>query len=582
MKENPELFKNCSWQNADLCLKMVRRDGLLLEYVKKQNYIICNNAVKKNGDAIKFVHDEFQTKQIQITALSNKLGAIKYIKNPTEDVILGAFENILGRYKGITLQDIGIENQTKKICIKAVSKTNENIKYVDPKYYPDVLKVNGSCFDLIEKKYRTPELIRIAIKSYGNNIKLIDKKDQTPELALLAVKSKSEVLEYIRPDLQTEEMCYIALKESESQFKFIRKDLQNSKMVMMAIPYFTYSMKISEVREDLLTYDFYNKLIEHKSYNLRLIKKEDQTEELCYKAISNKPFTRIYMTYKNIGVWSERILKIAVKNTGSALELAPPELQTSEICYTAIEHCRISIEYVRPDLLTDEMKIFALKIDGMALGHIKNPSPIMCSIAVRNNPKAIKWVINDMKTQHMCDEAIKKVPELLEHVPSKYQTYEMCYCAIIEEKREKLIKYVKNYKVLEKLIEKDPDLICELTFPGPELCLIVAKKKPKKLAYIKKWDVDMTLAVVKYDGSLLKYGMITETTCQWALWHPGARKHATYSLEKPSIYYRWHYHDTFNRLAVMLFDELKYRPKDKWTKEHSCRKKLKDMKIVFS
>lgn len=66
------------FQRDDLCLRMVRQDGLLLRYVKNKTKRICYEAVTQNGFALEFVPE--QSHQICIAAIKQNKYAFKFIR----------------------------------------------------------------------------------------------------------------------------------------------------------------------------------------------------------------------------------------------------------------------------------------------------------------------------------------------------------------------------------------------------------------------------------------------------------------------------------------------------------------------
>ena len=69
------------------------------------------------------------------------------------------------------------------------------------------------------------------------------------------------------------------------------------------------------------------------------------------------------------------ICNLAVSNSGFALEYVIPELMTEEICKLAVSNNGYALEYVIPELMTDEICKLAVSNHGFALQFV-NPDEI--------------------------------------------------------------------------------------------------------------------------------------------------------------------------------------------------------------
>ena len=73
--------------NEKECLKAVKQNGLVLQYVINQTEDICLEAVKEGGLVLQYVKE--QTKDICMEAVKNGL-ALQYVKEQTKDICLKA------------------------------------------------------------------------------------------------------------------------------------------------------------------------------------------------------------------------------------------------------------------------------------------------------------------------------------------------------------------------------------------------------------------------------------------------------------------------------------------------------------
>ena len=69
-------------------IKIMREDGINLEYVKYQTSKICLEAVKQNSWALQFVKN--QTEQICLEAVKRNGNALQFVENQTEEICIAA------------------------------------------------------------------------------------------------------------------------------------------------------------------------------------------------------------------------------------------------------------------------------------------------------------------------------------------------------------------------------------------------------------------------------------------------------------------------------------------------------------
>src|SRR5436189_219038 len=84
----PDLLFYIKKQTHDICLKVIKRDGLAIKYVKDQTSELCIIAVKQNGLALEHVRN--QTYDICLEAVKQNGKALSYVQNRTEEICLEA------------------------------------------------------------------------------------------------------------------------------------------------------------------------------------------------------------------------------------------------------------------------------------------------------------------------------------------------------------------------------------------------------------------------------------------------------------------------------------------------------------
>jgi hypothetical protein len=76
--------KRYIWDNYDICMNIVKRNGLMLAMVDNQTYDICLYAVKQYGRALQFVKNK--TRDICIEAVMEDESALEFVDNDKESI----------------------------------------------------------------------------------------------------------------------------------------------------------------------------------------------------------------------------------------------------------------------------------------------------------------------------------------------------------------------------------------------------------------------------------------------------------------------------------------------------------------
>lgn len=78
---------------------------------------------------------------------------------------------------------------------------------------------------------------------------------------------------------------------------------------------------------------------------------------------------------------------------------------------------------------TKELCEAAVRKDGLAIRHIKNPSNALCAMAIEQNPAAFTWMPLNLR-RDFCDQALRIDGLMLEHISE--QTEELCIAAVLQ------------------------------------------------------------------------------------------------------------------------------------------------------
>ena len=114
---NEEVF-----DNEDLQLKAVKKNGLAIRYIENASEKVKLAAVKEDGCSIYFI--ENPSEKVQLEAVKQYGSAIEFIENPSEKVQLAAVKQ-----NGWAIRFI--KNPSEKVQLAAVKKDGDAIKYIE-------------------------------------------------------------------------------------------------------------------------------------------------------------------------------------------------------------------------------------------------------------------------------------------------------------------------------------------------------------------------------------------------------------------------------------------------------------------
>ena len=139
-----KILLNKNDTNDDLL--MVQKNGLALEYVKKQTEEICLAAVKKTGYVLEYVIE--QTEEICLAAIKHTKFALKWVKEQTPEICLAAVKQNPDALQYVNINTYNTElvkyiKQMKKIDIKFENYNNfYKILYILINNYHNLNKYN--------------------------------------------------------------------------------------------------------------------------------------------------------------------------------------------------------------------------------------------------------------------------------------------------------------------------------------------------------------------------------------------------------------------------------------------------------
>lgn len=227
----------------------------------------------------------------------------------------------------------------------------------------------------------------------------------------------------------------------------------------------------------------YLELIEDEVISLEDVPAEDQTEEICLRAVELFP-------------WD---LKFVAN-------------QTDKICLEAVERNGLVLKYVKNQ--TEEICLAAINENYCALGDVENKTEKICLAAVKRNGYALRYVPAHLQTEEICKEALEyrnvlnhlanKTKEICEYafrctskaliyMPKEFITYEMCQKFISENMQYSLSEYFEcipeEFRTLELCLDAvRKNSFCLQYIPAKhktyEVCLVAATKNIKSCELI--------------------------------------------------------------------------------------------------
>ena len=133
------------WQTEENLLKILKIDGLAIQYIKDPTPEMQLGAVKQNGWAIQYIKNP--TPEMQLMAVKQSGLAIQFIKTPTLEVQLEAVKR-----DGWAIQYI--KNPTVEVQLEAVKQDGNAIRFIEnpiPEIQLEAVKQDGYVIQFIEK-----------------------------------------------------------------------------------------------------------------------------------------------------------------------------------------------------------------------------------------------------------------------------------------------------------------------------------------------------------------------------------------------------------------------------------------------
>jgi len=236
----------------------------------------------------------------------------------------------------------------------------------------------------------TEEQIIIAIKQNSNAFKYV--KKQTDANCLVAVKGNGLLLEHVKN--KKDNIIMAAIQQNSNALQFVEN--QTEKAIELAVtknPYSTIFIKKPSK-------ELFNKLAR---LNFKCL------EYMCRRYVDDEMI---------INIWGDRLKK-------DGLLLKDCSIQTFELCKIAIEQNPHAIQYISNTIFVKrtfiELLEYGLKMNGIVIQYIINPTNNMKNIAINQNGLAIEFIANP--SYELCKLAIAQNKNALTKIKNNLYQY---------------------------------------------------------------------------------------------------------------------------------------------------------------
>lgn len=457
-----------------MCLAAVEDDGFAIRFVPqqfrtKEMYMI---ACKSYGDILSSVPKEYLSKELCERAISSAGCAIKYVPDElkTREMFLRAIKKEPGVLEIVPIEYLDIDfcvevYSTGRLLISCLPKTLKNGKFYIPlvEAKPEILRA-------LPKKDHTVGVCKAAIRGMGYN--------STAD----AVRSNPELLEQLHTSLYDHETClafvqspYFAEKTRCNREDFNTALEHGRRLLELQSGYESrYSLKhmlqwadvceivvshlpgcIRLIDEDILTYEMCLTAVKKSGKYFPDVPVKFRSKEVCLLGFEYEPHSIKYFPEEHL---SYDLYLQAVRRSGYILEETPKKYLTYELCLTAVKQKGAQVEYVPEELLDENLCLAALQnLNGHGFGILnKIPHALrtysVCLAAVQADHGSFGYVPEEYKTYELCLAAVKKNAFKLEGIPEDYFTEELCQAMLTYS--------VRNFSIIPK--PKLTETICLL------------------------------------------------------------------------------------------------------------------------
>lgn len=336
---------------GELAEKIIEKEPLYIKKIKNKTVKLCELAVSKKSNAIKYVPHKYQNYEMCFNAVKDNRYNLKYV-NPL-------------------LMDYNI-------CIDAcLWGDHDLIKYVknDDIINQLMIKIIDLHPIYINKaKYKTKELYEIAVAKQSNIFGifgLVPYKYQTYKMCEMIIKNNGGYIKFMNPELMDNKICMQAVSNCGYAIKYVKQCFITKELCKAAV--MNDGRAIKYVMPLYVDYDMCLLAVKSNAYAIKYVNKKYQTNELCSIALKSNGNTLQYVVNK-----TPELCKMAIQNHADAIQYVPN--QNTELCKMAVEK-GASLWYIKEKYRTSEI----------------------CHIAVVKNKYELQYVVDEeIKSQLAC------------------------------------------------------------------------------------------------------------------------------------------------------------------------------------
>ena len=188
--------------------------------------------------------------------------------------------------------------------------------------------------------------------------------------------------------------------------------------------------------------------LKRRPSDLKLLSKEQQTEELCEVAVRKNPTMFKYALKP-----TKELCEFAIKRKGENLKYIPVDERTLHWCELAIKQNGLALEFVPEKYRTPEILQQAVEQDGYDLRCIQKQfrTKALGDLAFKQNPKSLHY--HPCPTQEQLEQVVLIAPEVifqqlpfltmpillkaLQQKPSLWKTLKNLHCHLIDKMNER-------------------------------------------------------------------------------------------------------------------------------------------------
>ena len=236
-----------------------------------------------------------------------------------------------------------------------------------------------------------------------------------------------------------------------------------------------------------------------ENHKFRSLLTESEMEEIKFRIIYAMP-----ELYEDVGyVSDETNIKFIKAEVTNIKYIKNPSIK---VIKQAIEEDAMVISYINPELITDNLKLLAVKKNGYTINFIANPTEEMQKEAIKNYPFAIQYIKNP--TYEMMNLAIELNPQVVYALGELPKELQLKAINLAIEQDKNIIRHMTNpcEEVQLLSVKNFPDSVYDIKNPTEHVQLEAVKTKCTSIKYIKNPSEQLQLEAIKNDcGFVVKY-----------------------------------------------------------------------------